>query len=193
MWAPTSASTSRRRSPTRSCSTAATCVVSGSIVSPRLAACPIEPRATIAQFGDDGRLTMWLSTQTPHQDKMVLGLAARSRARPGPRGGARRRRRVRRQGPATSRTCSSAGSRGRPGVPSRWTETRSENLVAMHHGRAQRDRLRDRRRPRRQGQGAAREDPPGRRRLPGHRRVPGQPDRDDGQRRLRDPEDRGSR
>jgi len=49
-------------------------VSSGSVLSPRLAACPIEPRATAAQFGEDGRLTVWLSTQTAHQDKMVLGL-----------------------------------------------------------------------------------------------------------------------
>ncbi len=111
-------------------------VVSGSIESQRLAACPIEPRATIAEFGDDERLTVWLSTQTPHQDKAHLGLmlglesdAVRVIA-PDVGGGfggkgldvedvilgwlAR----------ATSR-------------PVRWTETRSENLVAMHQGRAQ--------------------------------------------------------
>ncbi len=111
-------------------------VISGSIESPRLAACPVEPRATIAQFGDDGRLTVWLSTQTPHQDKMVLGLVLGLEPdqvrviAPDVGGGfggkgldvedvimgwlAR----------ATSRTV-------------RWTETRSENLIAMHHGRAQ--------------------------------------------------------
>ena len=49
-------------------------VTSGSIFSQRLAACPVEPRGTIAEFGDDGRLTVWLSTQTPGTDKMVLGL-----------------------------------------------------------------------------------------------------------------------
>ena len=48
-------------------------IVQGSFVSPRLAACPIEPRATAAVFAD-GRLTIWISTQTPHQDKLVLGL-----------------------------------------------------------------------------------------------------------------------
>ncbi len=111
-------------------------VISGSIESPRLAACPVEPRATIAQFGDDGRLTIWLSTQTPHQDKLVLALVLGLEPdqvrviAPDVGGGfggkgldvedvimgwlAR----------ATSRTV-------------RWTETRSENLIAMHHGRAQ--------------------------------------------------------
>jgi len=111
-------------------------VVSGSIESPRLAACPVEPRASVAEFGEDGRLTIWLSTQTPHQDKLVLGLVLGLEPdqvrviAPDVGGGfggkgldvedvimgwlAR----------ATSRTV-------------RWTETRSENLVAMHHGRAQ--------------------------------------------------------
>ena len=62
---------------------------SGAIFSPRLAACPIEPRATAAEVGDDGRLTVWLSTQTPHTDKIGPGSAARVRARPGTGGGAR--------------------------------------------------------------------------------------------------------
>ena len=44
-------------------------VVSGSLVSQRLAACPLEARACAAVVGDDGRMTLWLSTQTPHQDR----------------------------------------------------------------------------------------------------------------------------
>ena len=44
-------------------------VVSGRVVSQRLAACPLEPRSCAAVVGDDGRLTLWLSTQTPHQDR----------------------------------------------------------------------------------------------------------------------------
>ena len=43
------------------------------------------------------------------------------------------------------------------GKPVRWTETRSENMVAMHHGRGAADRVRARRQPRRQGRGAAAE------------------------------------
>jgi carbon-monoxide dehydrogenase large subunit len=111
-------------------------VVSGTVESPRLAACPVEPRATIAEFGDDGRLTVWLSTQTPHQDKMVLtmvlGLASEQ---------------VRVVAPDVG---GGFGGKGldvedvlvgwlarATSLPVRWTETRSENLVAMHHGRAQ--------------------------------------------------------
>jgi aerobic carbon-monoxide dehydrogenase large subunit len=111
-------------------------VVSGSIESQRLAACPVEPRATIAEFGDDGRLTVWLSTQTPHQDKMVLGLQLGLEPE-----------QVRVIAPDVG---GGFGGKGldvedvimgwlarATGRPVRWTETRSENLVAMHHGRAQ--------------------------------------------------------
>jgi carbon-monoxide dehydrogenase large subunit len=111
-------------------------VVSGSSESPRLSACPIEPRAIVAQF-EDGKLTIYLSTQTPHQDKMVLGLAL------GLEGD-----QVRVIAPDVG---GGFGGKGldvedvimgwlarATGRPVRWTETRSENLVAMHHGRAQR-------------------------------------------------------
>ncbi len=110
-------------------------VVSGSTESPRLAACPIEPRATAAQF-DDGKLTIWLSTQTPHQDKLVLHLSLGLEPD-----------QVRVIAPDVG---GGFGGKGldvedvivgwlarATGRPVRWTETRSENLVAMHHGRAQ--------------------------------------------------------
>src|SRR5205085_8517377 len=41
-------------------------VASGQLTSQRIATCPIEPRAGAARVEDDGRLTVWLSTQTPH-------------------------------------------------------------------------------------------------------------------------------
>jgi aerobic carbon-monoxide dehydrogenase large subunit len=111
-------------------------VTAGSVLSPRLAACPLEPRAVAAQAGDDGRLTVWLSTQTPHQDRdgiaMTLGLAPEQ---------------VRVIAPDVG---GGFGGKGldvedvllawlarATGKPVRWTETRSEHLVAMHHGRAQ--------------------------------------------------------
>ncbi len=110
-------------------------VVSGSSESPRLAACPIEPRATAAQF-EDGKLTVWLSTQTPHQDKLVLHLSLGLEPD-----------QVRVIAPDVG---GGFGGKGLDvedviigwlaraiGRPIRWTETRSENLVAMHHGRAQ--------------------------------------------------------
>jgi aerobic carbon-monoxide dehydrogenase large subunit len=112
-------------------------ITTGSNYSSRLAACPVEPRATIAQFDDQGRLTVWLSTQTPHTDKMVLGLMLGLQPE-----------QVRVIAPDVG------GGFGGKGLAvedillahlarktertTRWTETRSENLVAMHHGRAQR-------------------------------------------------------
>ena len=38
-------------------------VVTAEIVNQRLAAAPLETRAAAAQWGDDGRLTLWCSTQ----------------------------------------------------------------------------------------------------------------------------------
>ena len=115
-------------------------VTTGSIVSQRLAACPVEPRTTIAQFDDDGKLTIWLSTQTPHQDKMSIAVTLGL-------------------GPDQLRVIAPDVGGGFGGKaadvedlivawlaratarPVRWTETRSEHLVAMHHGRAQRIRF----------------------------------------------------
>ncbi len=111
-------------------------VVTGSLESQRISAGPVEPRATIASFGEDGRLTIWLSTQTPHQDKdaiaMALGLEP-DQVRvvaPDVGGGFGGKGQdvedviVGWVARATQRTV-------------RWCETRSENLVAMHQGRAQ--------------------------------------------------------
>jgi carbon-monoxide dehydrogenase large subunit len=111
-------------------------VATGTFVSQRLAACPIEPRATAAQFEDE-RLTIWLSTQTPHQDRMVLGMLLgldEGKVRvvaPDVGGG------FGGKGLAVEDLVIAWLAR-RTGRPVRWTETRSENLVAMHHGRAQR-------------------------------------------------------
>jgi carbon-monoxide dehydrogenase large subunit len=111
-------------------------VVAGAIESPRLAACPVEPRATMARFDDDGRLTVWLSTQTPHQDKMVLGLMlglAPEQVRviaPDVGGGF--------GGKGLDVEDVILGWLARAtGQTVRWTETRSEHMVAMHQGRAQ--------------------------------------------------------
>ncbi len=110
-------------------------VVKGKVVSQRLAACPIEPRSSAAEFGEDGRVTLWISSQTPHQDKMVLG---------GLLGLDEQNVRV-----VAPDVGGGFGAKGigvedvlvgwvarATGNPVRWTETRSENMVAMHHGRA---------------------------------------------------------
>ncbi len=112
-------------------------VTTGATVSQRLAACPLEPRASAAQVDDQGRLTVWLSTQTPHQDRDglagILGLEPdRIRVVAPDVGGG-----FGGKGLAVEDVLISWLARA-TGRPLRWTETRSENLVAMHHGRAQR-------------------------------------------------------
>jgi aerobic carbon-monoxide dehydrogenase large subunit len=110
-------------------------VVTGKVISQRLAACPIEPRSSAAQFGEDGRLTLWISSQTPHQDKMVLGglLGLEPEnvrvVAPDVGGG------FGAKGIAVEDVLVGWVARA-IGKPVRWTETRSENMVAMHHGRA---------------------------------------------------------
>ena len=110
-------------------------VVSGRLVSQRLAACPLEARGCVAELGDDGRMNLWLSTQTPHLDRHVLGLFLGL----GDEG-------VRVVAPDVG---GGFGAKGlsvetvivpwlarKTGRPVRWTESRSENMVAMQHGRA---------------------------------------------------------
>jgi carbon-monoxide dehydrogenase large subunit len=110
-------------------------VISGSNESPRLLALPIEPRSTVAEFAD-GKLTIWLSTQTPHQDKVAIGGTLGLEPE-----------QVRVIAPDVG---GGFGGKGvdvedllmgwlarETGRPVRWTETRSEHMVAMHHGRAQ--------------------------------------------------------
>ncbi|HSP73575.1 MAG TPA: xanthine dehydrogenase family protein molybdopterin-binding subunit, partial [Gaiellaceae bacterium] len=112
-------------------------VVSGRLVSQRMAPCPLEPRSAAAEVGPDGRVTAWLATQTPHQDR--LGLAGTLGLDPS---------QIRVVAPDVG------GGFGakmlgveevlvvllarRLGRPVRWTETRSESMVALGHGRAAR-------------------------------------------------------
>jgi carbon-monoxide dehydrogenase large subunit len=111
------------------------CVVRGRVVSQRLAPSPLETRATAAVAGDDGRLTAWLSTQTPHQDRdglaRILGLdrALVRVVAPDVGGG------FGAKGLSVEDVLVAWLAR-HTGRPVRWTETRSENLVAMYHGRA---------------------------------------------------------
>ena len=126
---------SARRSTTRRSSTAATPSSPGTLLSQRMAPCPLEPRSAAAVRGADGRITAWLSTQAPHQDQHGAGRGARARSSADPGRRPRCRRRLRRE----------AARRGgdpvawlapRLGRPVRWTETRSESMVALQHGRA---------------------------------------------------------
>jgi carbon-monoxide dehydrogenase large subunit len=112
-------------------------VSEGVVTSQRISACPIEPRATAVRPEDDGRLTVWLSSQTPHSDRDALAKKF-DRA------------------PESIRVIAPdvGGGFGAKGLsiedvvlvklglltgrPIRWVETRSENMVAMGHGRASR-------------------------------------------------------
>ncbi|WP_024873831.1 xanthine dehydrogenase family protein molybdopterin-binding subunit [Saccharomonospora piscinae] len=114
-------------------------VVTRTIENQRVAPAPLETRGAACAWGDDGRVTVWLSTQNAHFARSALakGLGVE---------------------PATVRVVTPdvgggfgakigadpepvvlAWAARRCGRPVRWTETRSENLVAMTHGRAQRN------------------------------------------------------
>jgi carbon-monoxide dehydrogenase large subunit len=106
----------------------------GRLISQRISALPIEPRASAAQF-EDGRLTTWISSQTPHQDKAYLGAMLGLNED-----------QVRVVAPDVGGGFGAKGARVEDvliswlarhiGKPVRWTETRSENMVALQPGRA---------------------------------------------------------
>ena len=112
-------------------------VVSGTVDSQRMAPCPLEPRSCAAELGPDGRLTAWLSTQTPHQDRMelarLLGLDPEQvRVIAVDVGGGFGAKMLSVEEPLLAWVALKLGR------PVRWTETRSESMVALPHGRAQR-------------------------------------------------------
>jgi carbon-monoxide dehydrogenase large subunit len=110
-------------------------VVSGSLTSQRMAPCPLEPRSAAAVVGADGRLTAWLSTQAPHAD--LQGLSDALGLEPA---------RIRVVAPDVGGGFGAkllgveevlvAWLATRLDRPVRWTETRSESMVALQHGRA---------------------------------------------------------
>jgi aerobic carbon-monoxide dehydrogenase large subunit len=112
-------------------------VAEGTLTSQRMAPCPLEPRSAAAQVGPDGRLTAWLTTQTPHQDRReladVLGLdPGEIRVVAPDVGGGFGAKML---SVEELLVCWLARRLGRP---VRWTESRSESMVALGHGRAQR-------------------------------------------------------
>ena len=163
-------------------------VVSGTLRSQRMAACPLEPRSSAAIF-EDGKLTCWLSTQTPHQDRDglagILGLeqAAVRVIAPDVGGGF-----------GAKNLCVEDVILGwcarRVGRPVRWTESRSENMIAMNHGRSQINRFTIGADGDGKVSALRARDPPGRGRLSRLRRAPAAPHGADGERRVRDPDDR---
>jgi carbon-monoxide dehydrogenase large subunit len=111
-------------------------VVEGDVVNQRVACLPMEGRSTAAAWSN-GKLTVWASTQNAQLARLILtgvGLppdAIRVVA-PDVGGGFGAKIGVDRE------SIIIAWAAKRTGRPVRWTETRSENLVAMTQGRAQR-------------------------------------------------------
>jgi len=111
-------------------------VAKGRVVSQRMAPAPMEPRSSAAVVGEDGRLHVWLATQTPHSDRDglagALGLdASEVRVVAQDVGGG-----------FGAKTLSTedilVGWLARhTGQPVRWTESRSEHMLAIGHARAQ--------------------------------------------------------
>ena len=110
-------------------------VVSERLVNQRLAPCPLEVRSAAATWTADGRLVHWATSQIPHVVHMVLSTI---------------------YAPAEVRVVTPAvggGFGAKSGVhgeelllgglaaalqrPMRWTETRSESMQSLEHGRAQ--------------------------------------------------------
>ncbi len=112
-------------------------VVSDTFWSQRMSAAPMEPRSAAAQVDDDGRLTYWSTTQIPHTDRMILagmlGLdPGHVRVVSQDVGGAFGAKTLEPEGVLV------AWLARRLGRPVRWTETRTESMLGLLHGRAQR-------------------------------------------------------
>ena len=117
---------------------AADVVVKRRLVQQRLIPTPMEPRAVVASpMGTSGELTIWTSTQIPHVLRVVMSLStgiAENRLRviaPDVGGGFGAKLQVYREELLAAKIAN------RLGRPVKWTETRSENMVATHHGRDQ--------------------------------------------------------
>lgn len=112
-------------------------VVSLDVYSQRLAPSPIEPRGALAQWDENGRLTFWTSTQTPHAVRHMLSESLHVDASsihvitPAVGGG------FGAKGEWYHDQLLVAWLSRHVGRPLKWTETRSESMTAMIHGRAQ--------------------------------------------------------
>ncbi len=115
-------------------------VVKWTIVNQRLAPVPMEGRAAAARWAD-GKLTFWVSTQNAQISRFILagqlGLdpGAIRVITPDVGGGFGAKVGVDRDAVAV------AWAARRTGRALRWAETRSENMVGMTHGRAQRQEI----------------------------------------------------
>jgi carbon-monoxide dehydrogenase large subunit len=112
-------------------------VVTQTIVNQRVAPAPLEVRGAACAWGGDGRLTAWLSTQNAQIGRTMIAAAlgvGEEKVRviaPDVGGGFGAK-------IGSDREPILLGwAARRIGRPARWTETRSENLTSMTHGRAQ--------------------------------------------------------
>ena len=111
-------------------------VVRGRFLNQRLAPCPIEGRAAACAWSPDGRLHQWATSQIPHMLRDVLGQIY---------GGPDRVRVIVRDmgggfGPKSGmhpEELMLGGLAAAIGRPLRWTESRSESMVGLCHGRGQ--------------------------------------------------------
>jgi aerobic carbon-monoxide dehydrogenase large subunit len=112
-------------------------VVRQRLVNQRVAACPMEPRSVAARWGDDGRLTYWAAAQRPHglRAKLASLLAVDPtvvRVVTPDVGGS-----FGTKGGASAEELLVAWLARRHRRPVRWTETRSESMLTLGHGRGQ--------------------------------------------------------
>jgi carbon-monoxide dehydrogenase large subunit len=116
-------------------------VVTRTIVNQRVAPAPLEVRGAACGWGEDGRLTIWLSTQNPQIARTTLatglGIGEESVRVIAPDVGGGFGAKI---GSDPEAVVLGWASR-QAGRPIRWTETRSENLTAMTHGRAQQNTI----------------------------------------------------
>jgi carbon-monoxide dehydrogenase large subunit len=112
-------------------------VVEQEVLNQRVAVAPLEGRAAAAAWGDDGRLTLWIPNQGAQGSKQavrrMVGLDdAQLRLITPDVGGAFGAK----FGADVEHAVVALAARA-TGRPVRWVETRSENMLAMTHGRAQ--------------------------------------------------------
>ncbi|EHR51181.1 aerobic-type carbon monoxide dehydrogenase, large subunit CoxL/CutL-like protein [Saccharomonospora marina XMU15] len=112
-------------------------VITETIVNQRVAPAPLEVRGAACAWGEDGRLTVWLSTQNPQMARTIiaagLGLGEESVRVITPDVGGGFGAKI---GADPDAVVIGWAAR-KAGRPVRWSETRSENMTAMTHGRAQ--------------------------------------------------------
>jgi len=112
-------------------------VVRQRVINQRVAPCPLEVRSGMASWGEDGRLTQWMSTQAPHGAKDAIaglfGLPAEQVRVIAPDVGGGFGAKV---GPYPEDLVVAWAARAQA-RPVRWTETRSESMLSLVHGRGQ--------------------------------------------------------